>query len=76
MFGIVKWFSDRKGYGFINASGEERDIFVHYSSINHGGHKTLLPNETVKFDVFETDKGLQARNVTRCTAPHPNAVYS
>lgn len=59
--GKVKWFSDDKGYGFIEKDGKE--IFVHYSSIILKGHKTLNNDDIVNFDVVETDKGLQAKNV-------------
>lgn len=61
--GTVKWFNASKGYGFITKdSGEE--IFVHYKSINGEGYKKLDEGDTVEFEVIETDKGLQAVNVT------------
>ena len=59
----VKWFNDAKGYGFIEYNDSE-DIFVHYSAINANGHKTLVEGQMVTFDLINTDKGLQARNVT------------
>ncbi|MCK4787067.1 MAG: cold shock domain-containing protein [Desulfobacteraceae bacterium] len=62
--GIVKWFSEKKGYGFIEQD-EGRDIFVHYSSINIPGFKTLAEGERVSFDVEESDRGPVAKNVDK-----------
>jgi CspA family cold shock protein len=62
--GIVKWFSEKKGYGFIEQN-EGPDIFVHYSSINTTGFKTLAEGERVSFDVEENDRGPVAKNVTK-----------
>ena len=62
--GTIKWFSDKKGYGFI-AQEEGKDIFVHYSSIDMSGFKTLSEGETVTFDVEESDRGPVAKNVKR-----------
>lgn len=62
--GKIKWFDDDKGYGFIK--GEDgKDIFVHYSTIREEGHKTLSEGEEVEFEVVNTDKGLQAKNVVK-----------
>lgn len=58
----VKWFNNEKGYGFIEYK-ENEDIFVHYSAILHDGYKTLNQGDSVNFDLVETDKGFQARNV-------------
>ena len=59
----VKWFNAEKGYGFI--TGEDgKDVFVHYSSINAEGFKTLQEGQTVEFDIVEGDRGPQATNVT------------
>jgi len=63
MKGIVKWFNNEKGYGFIQYTDEE-DIFVHYSAINQDGYKTLAEGQLVEFQLVETSKGLQALNVT------------
>lgn len=63
MVGKVKWFDDKKGYGFIEYSKEE-DIFVHYSSIKQNGHKTLVEGQLVEFSLLETTKGLQALEVS------------
>jgi CspA family cold shock protein len=62
--GIVKWFSEQKGYGFIQQE-EGRDIFVHYSSIDMPGFKTLAEGERVSFEVEESDRGPVAKNVQR-----------
>lgn len=59
----VKWFNDAKGYGFLD-NGDRDDIFVHYSAINSEGYKTLAQDQLVEFDLIETDKGYQAKNVT------------
>jgi CspA family cold shock protein len=60
--GIVKWFDNKKGYGFIKRE-EEDDIFVHYSAIKGDGFKTLNQDEKVSFELVEGPKGLQASNV-------------
>ena len=66
--GKVKWFDNKKGFGFI-AQESGQDIFVHYSCIEGGGFKTLLEGEEVSFDVISGDKGLKAQNVHRVPAP-------
>ena len=60
--GVVKWFNAAKGYGFISRDGQD-DVFVHYSSINSDGFKTLNEGQNVEFSVEQGDKGLQATNV-------------
>jgi len=60
--GTVKWFSNEKGYGFIERE-EGDDVFVHFSAINMDGYKTLTEGQKVEFDVVQGDKGLQAANV-------------
>ena len=60
--GKVKWFNDRKGYGFIEQE-DGKDVFVHHSAIIGDGFKTLKEGQHVKFDVTEGPKGPQASNV-------------
>ena len=60
--GTVKWFSNEKGYGFIEREGGE-DVFVHFSAIAGEGYKSLTEGQQVEFDVVQGDKGLQAANV-------------
>ena len=62
MKGRVKWFNNEKGYGFIDYK-ENEDVFVHYSAINQDGYKTLSEGQYVEFELVQTDKGLQAKNV-------------
>jgi len=62
--GKVKWFKADKGYGFLTAEGVDKDIFVHYSSINAEGFRTLEEGQSVEFDIVEGDRGPQAANVT------------
>ena len=62
--GVVKWFSERKGYGFIEQENGP-DIFVHFSSITMPGFKTLAEGERVSFDVEESDRGPVAKNVEK-----------
>ena len=60
--GKVKWFNAEKGYGFIT-SDEGQDVFVHYSSIQSDGFRTLEEGQRVSFDVVDSDRGQQAANV-------------
>jgi CspA family cold shock protein len=60
--GKVKWFDERKGYGFISRDDGD-DIFVHFSEIKSEGFKTLTENQEVSFEIKEGPKGLQAANV-------------
>ena len=64
--GKVKWFNAEKGYGFIT-SDEGKDIFVHYSSIQADGFRTLEEGQKVTYEVVESDRGQQASNVTVVT---------
>ena len=63
MIGMVKWFNNEKGYGFIEYT-EKEDIFVHYTAIRQEGYKTLEEGQVVEFKLLETGKGLQALDVT------------
>lgn len=60
--GVVRWFNNAKGYGFLGADGE-KDVFVHYSSIQASGYRTLKEGDPVWFDVIQGDKGPQADQV-------------
>ena len=62
--GVVKWFSEKKGFGFIEQESGE-DLFVHHSAINMPGFKTLEEGDKVRFEVEESDRGLKAKNVTK-----------
>lgn len=65
--GKVKWFSDIKGFGFIQSTDESlsgRDIFVHYSEILKRGYKSLQQGQEVEFELMDTPKGLQAKEVS------------
>ncbi|MEJ2728547.1 MAG: cold shock domain-containing protein [Deltaproteobacteria bacterium] len=62
--GIVKWFSNRKGYGFIEQE-EGGDIFVHHSAINMPGFRTLAEGDRVSFEIEVGDRGPAAKNVEK-----------
>jgi len=62
--GIVKWFNEKKGYGFIEKD-EGGDVFVHHSGIEGSGFKTLAEGDRVTFDVEQGDKGPKAKNVIK-----------
>lgn len=60
--GKVKWFSDSKGYGFIEADGR-RDVFVHYSALRHSGFQSLSEGQQVEFEIVDGNHGPQAAEV-------------
>ena len=65
MKGTVKWFNGQKGYGFIADDASEKEYFVHFSSINGDGYRTLEEGQAVTFDVKQGAKGEEATNVTK-----------
>lgn len=62
--GVVKWFNSEKGYGFIEQD-DGPDVFVHYSSIEMSGFKSLNEGDRVSFEVVDSERGLQARDVKK-----------
>lgn len=62
--GTVKWFNNAKGYGFIRPEAGGEDIFVHYSTIEMDGYKSLKAGQEVNFDLSEGPKGLHATNIS------------
>ncbi|MHC4388478.1 MAG: cold-shock protein [Planctomycetota bacterium] len=65
--GTVKWFNQRKGYGFISTA-DGRDIFVHYTNISGDGFKTLTEGDVVSFEIVDGEKGPRAENVVQKSA--------
>ncbi len=63
--GTVKWFSDAKGYGFIESAEVKTDVFVHYSSLNQEGFRTLAKGDLVEFELTIGEKGPKAESVSR-----------
>ena len=61
--GTVKWFDSKKGYGFITPEDGGKDLFVHHTSLQMDGYKTLAENQEVEYEVEDTDKGPSAINV-------------
>ena len=64
MQGKLKWFNAEKGFLFIDR-GEGKDVFVHYSQIVQDGYKSLNEGEVVEFELYQSDRGLQAKNVVK-----------
>lgn len=62
--GVVKWFNNEKGFGFISVEGED-DVFAHFSAISGDGYKSLEEGQKVEFEVVEGAKGPQAANIVR-----------
>lgn len=61
--GVVKWFNDAKGFGFIARDGGGEDLFAHFRDIQGTGFKTLVENQRVEFEVKQGPKGPQAANI-------------
>ena len=62
--GTVKWFDSKKGYGFITPTNGDTDLFVHHSSLQMDGFKTLTEDQRVSYEVTDSDRGPAATNVT------------
>ena len=62
--GVVKWFNNEKGFGFISVDGEN-DVFVHFSAIQGDGYKSLEEGQQVEFEIVDGSKGPQAANVVK-----------
>jgi CspA family cold shock protein len=67
--GIVKWFNDAKGFGFITPDDGGEDLFAHFSAIQTGGFRSLKEGQKVEFDVVQGPKGRQASNIHSSGAP-------
>ncbi len=63
--GTVKWFNDKKGFGFIVDGEIPGDIFVHYSEIQSNGFRTLKEGDAVEYELYQDEKGSRARNVLK-----------
>jgi CspA family cold shock protein len=63
--GLVKWFNDSKGFGFITPDAGGDDLFAHFSAIVDSGYKSLKENDRVSFDVTDGPKGKQASNIQK-----------
>jgi len=61
--GRVKWFNEKKGFGFIEVDGQDKDVFIHHSAINMQGFRTLQEGQRVSFDIEQGNKGPSAINV-------------
>lgn len=72
--GTVKWFSEKKGFGFIVDPAVNGDIFVHFSAIQGDGFKTLQDGEAVEYELFQDAKGAKARNVFRTATANDAAA--
>tara|TARA_B100000963_G_C22458654_1_gene594597 strand:- start:139 stop:474 length:336 start_codon:yes stop_codon:yes gene_type:complete len=74
--GVVKWFNNAKGYGFILPDDGHVDIFAHYSAIEMKGYRTLKAGQCVSFEIVDGEKGLHASNITLLETVHlPTAQF-
>ena len=65
MKGKIKWFNESKGFGFATPEDGSKDVFVHFSAIQGSGFKTLAENDSIEFDIEQSDKGPRAVNVKK-----------
>ncbi len=70
--GLVKWFNNAKGYGFVLVDNSEEDLFAHFSNINMDGYKTLKAGQEISFDVLDRTKGKHATNIQLSERPRPS----
>ncbi|MEG0584729.1 MAG: cold-shock protein [Cetobacterium sp.] len=63
--GVVKWFNNEKGFGFISVDGTGQEVFAHFSAIQTNGFKSLEEGQAVQFEIVDGQKGPQAANITR-----------
>ena len=63
--GTVKWFNDKKGFGFLTDPEVSGDVFVHYSEIQTNGFRTLKEGEAVEYELYQDEKGSRARKVMK-----------
>lgn len=70
--GIVKWFNDSKGFGFITPDAGGADVFIHFSAITMDGYKTLKQGARVSFDLSDGPKGSHAQNIVQTAPPEEN----
>jgi CspA family cold shock protein len=66
--GVVKWFNNAKGYGFVTPDDGDQDVFVHFSAIDMEGYRTLKEGQRVEFEVEQGPKGLHAQNLHAAAA--------
>jgi len=74
--GIVKWFNNAKGYGFIVPEGGGEDLFAHYSSICMDGYKTLKTGQRVQYELVQGQKGLHATNISPVASAEGGTITS
>lgn len=66
--GVVKWFNDAKGFGFIEPDGGGADVFAHFSAVQMDGFRTLKQGSQVDFEIVQGPKGDLAQNIRPCSA--------
>ncbi len=67
--GVIKWFDNKKGFGFIAGEPSRGDVFVHFSVISGDGYKTLAEGDRVQYEAVPSDKGLKASKVAKIEVP-------
>lgn len=71
LMGTVKWFDEKKGFGFLRTETIESDVFCHYKHIRAEGYRTLIKNELVLFEPSVTSKGIMAVNIRKVSDIQP-----